>query len=373
MVPSIYILGAMFVGATDRSPVQKGMKEDRMKEFVIEKAKPEDRDAILEVMRSWNMHYVPSPEMEKIEMDLDEYMRKEDRISAMREYIARNEPHPLAPYPPLVINVCLTGSVPTKNRTEFVPITPEEIIEDAVKVYDAGARIVHIHARDEDGKPTWKASIYEKILKGIRRERPELICCVSTSGRRWSEFEHRTEVLQLTGDAKPDMASLTLGSMNFPTGASVSDIDTIGKLAETMNEKGIRPELEVFDIGMISIAKFFERKGTIEGRKYFNLLFGNLGTMSATIGNLAQTVAALPDNSTWAAAGIGIFQLPMNIAAVVAGGGVRVGIEDSIYYDIAKSKLADNEQLVRRIVQIGEELERSVATPEEARVIVGLE
>jgi 3-keto-5-aminohexanoate cleavage enzyme len=308
-----------------------------------------------------------------LEMDLVAHMRKLDGDAWLREYVARNEPHPLAPYPPFLINVCLTGMIPTKDKTEFVPVTPEEIVEDAVKVAEAGAQIVHVHARGEDGKPTWKGSIYEEILTGIRRERPELVCCVSTSGRNWPEFERRSECLMLTGDAKPDMGSLTLGSLNFPTGASVNAPDMIRKLAETMRDNDIRPELEVFDPGMIGFAKYLERKGVIVGQKYFNLLLGSLGGIAATPGNLESLVHALPEDSVWAAAGIGMFQLPMNVAAVVAGGGVRVGLEDSIFYDYGRKRLATNEDVVKRIVRIAEECERPLATVAETRAMTGIE
>jgi len=315
------------------------------------------------------------PEIDRwtpLELDLEQYMRKVGGKEAAREYIERNEPHPLAPYPPFLINVCLTGMVPTKEMTAHVPITVDEIVEDAVKVYDAGARIVHIHARDAHGAPTWKASVYEKIVTSVRRERPDIICCVTCSGRDWSEFERRSEVLHLTGQAKPDMGSLTLGSLNFPTGPSVNSMEMIERLAATMIEKGIRPELEVLDMGMIGYAKYLERHGFISGRKYFNLLLGSLGQVPATIENLGLMVAALPDNSVWAAGGIGCFMFPMNVAAIVAGGGVRVGIEDGLYYDMKKTQLATNEELVRRLVRVAAEFERPVASPAEARQMVGL-
>ena len=283
-----------------------------------------------------------------------------------------NDPHPLLPYPPLLINACLSGLTPTRKTTRFVPIAEEEIIADAIKVYDAGARIAHIHAFDSDGSPTWKALVYERILTGIRRERPDLILCVSCSGRLWSEFEKRTEVLHLTGQAKPDMASLTLGSMNFAAGASVSSIDMILHMAETLKELKIKPELEVFDLGMIGFADYLERKGCLQGRKYFNLMLGSLGQIPATIGNLAAMINALPENSFWAAAGLGHFQLPMNMAAVAAGGGVRVGIEDYFYMDFSRRTLATNEALVKRIVRLADDVERRVATPDEARKLIGL-
>lgn len=290
-----------------------------------------------------------------------------------REYINKNMPPPLAQYPPLIINVCLTGMIPTKDMTEYVPITPEEIAEDAIKCCDAGASIVHLHARGEDGKPTWKGEIYEKMINLIRRERPELICCASTSGRTWSEFEKRSEVLRLTGSAKPDMGSLTLGSLNFPTGPSLNAIEMVTDLAITMRDNGIKPELEVFDAGMINLGKILESKGVIQGSKYWNLLFGSMNSTPADTRSINYLVSLLPENSVWAAAGIGQFQLPMNAAAIIMGGNVRVGIEDNIFYDYEKKKLATNLDLVKRLRRIADEIYRPVATPAEARKILKLE
>ena len=147
----------------------------------------------------------------------------------------------------------------------------------------------------------------------------------------------------------------------------------IEQLAMKMKEKNIRPELEVFDYGMINLAKYLERHEIISGRKYFNILLGNINTAPATIGNLAMMADALPDNSVWAGAGLGGFQLPMNTAAIVAGGHVKVGIEDSIHYDYQQTQLASNEALVKRVVRIAEELQRPLATAQEARLIMGLE
>jgi uncharacterized protein (DUF849 family) len=271
-----------------------------------------------------------------------------------------------------LINACLTGMIPTRDKTPHVPLTVDEIIADAVRVYDAGARVIHMHARDDDGRPTWRAEVYEKMIRGIRAQRPQAICCVSTSGRNWSEFEKRSEVLLLEGEARPDMASLTLGSLNFPTSASVNTPQMIEKLAALMAEKQIRPELEIFDVGMIGVAKYLERKGIVRGRKVFNLLLGSLGTIPATIGNLSSLVGSLPDDSVWTATGIGMFQLPMNVAAIVAGGGVRVGIEDTIHYDYARTQLTSNEQLVERLVTIADQMQRPIATAEQAREMVGL-
>jgi len=309
-----------------------------------------------------------------LEMDLDYYFKTKDKNEhRIKTYMQENDPAPLSTYNPLIINVCLTGMIPTKISIPYVPISADEIIEDAIKVYDAGARMVHIHARDENGFPTPDAKYYEKIITGIRQERPQLICCATTSGRDWSSFEKRSEVLELTGNAKPDLASLTLGSLNFSAGASVNSVDMIEQLAMKMKEKNIKPELEIFDSGMINLAKYLERHEIITGTKYFNILLGNINTAPATIGDLANLSNALPENSIWAAAGIGVFQLPMNTAAIVAGGHIRVGIEDSIYYDYKKRKLATNVDLVKRIVRISNELQRDIATGAETRKMLGIE
>lgn len=306
-----------------------------------------------------------------IEMNLEKYMKQKSKLFKI-SYNIENQPHPLNPFSPLLINACLTGMIPTKKMTKNVPISPEEIAEQAIEVYDQGARIVHLHARDEQGKPTWKAEIYEKIISLIKRERPKLICCASTSGRNWPEIEKRLEVLLIKGKGKPDMASLTLGSLNFPSGASINTIETIGQLAKTMKENQILPELEIFDSGMINLAKVLEAEGIIEGKKYFNLLLGSINSIPAEINDLSYLVSKLPKNSVWAAAGIGQFQLPINMAAVVMGGNVRVGLEDSIHYDYAKKRLATNLELVQRIARIAKEINRSIATPEEAHLMVGL-
>jgi uncharacterized protein (DUF849 family) len=308
-----------------------------------------------------------------LEMNLVEYFKtKNQKEQKINKYIQEHDCYPLSDYSPLIINVCLTGMIPTKISTRYVPISVDEIIEDAIKVYDAGARIVHIHARDKDAKPTSNAKYYEEIITGIKKERPKLICCTTTSGRDNSSFEARSEVLHLTGIAKPDMASLTLGSLNFLTGASVNTIDTVERLAMLMKEKNIKPELEIFDSGMINLAKYLQRHSILPKDNYFNILLGNLNTATASINTLSALYNDLPENSTWAASGLGQFQLPMNTAAIIGGGHVRVGIEDSIYYDYKQTKLASNEELVKRVIRLSNELQRPIATSMETKSIIHL-
>lgn len=308
-----------------------------------------------------------------LEMDLKLYMKNKGiREKEKIEYISSHEPNPLTPYSPLIINVALTGMIPTKRLTPYIPISTDEIIEDAIKVHDAGASIVHLHARDKQGEPISDARYYEEIITSIRKERPELICCATTSGRGGQSFEERSEVLHLTGAAKPDMASLSLGSLNFLSGPSINSLETIQRLAILMQDKNIKPELEIFDSGMVNVAKYLERHQIISGKKYFNILLGNLNTAAATINELSHIYLSLPEDSIWAAAGLGNFQLPMNMAAIIAGGNVRIGLEDNIYYDSERKTLANNVELVKRIIRISNELERSIATPQVARNLLGL-
>jgi uncharacterized protein (DUF849 family) len=273
---------------------------------------------------------------------------------------------------PLIVNVALTGMVPTKADNPAVPMTPEEIAEDADRCMDGGASILHVHARDEDGVPTWRADVYAEIIERIRSRRPEAILCVSTSGRLWSDLEKRAEVLELEGALKPDLASLTLGSLNFPRQASVNDPATIVALAERMRERSIVPELEIFDMGMTDYARFLIDRGVLHEPFVFNILLGSLGTLAATPLHLALATGALPEGSIWAGAGIGRFQLAVNALAIASGGHVRVGLEDNLWMDVGKEQPATNLALVERVVAIARAAEREIATPAIARELIGL-
>jgi 3-keto-5-aminohexanoate cleavage enzyme len=275
-------------------------------------------------------------------------------------------------YQPLIIGLAPTGMVPTKADNPNVPVTPDEIATDAARCVAAGASMVHLHARDADGVPTHRREVYAEIVEKVRARCRDVIVCVSTSGRRVSELEQRAEVLELEGTLAPELASLTLGSLNFPNQASVNDPATIQQLAERMRNRGIVPELEVFDLGMVDYARYLLERGVLAAPLCFNILLGNLGTLAATPLNLATVVQALPAGSTWAAAGIGRFQLPINALAVAAGGHVRVGLEDNLWLDTAKTRPADNLSLVERVVGMARAIEREIATPAQARGLLGL-
>ncbi len=272
----------------------------------------------------------------------------------------------------LIINAALTGIIPTKERNPHVPLTPKEIADDTKRVYEVGASIVHIHARDNEGRHSHKKEIYKEIIGRIRDVCDDIVITVSTSGRIIKTLGDRMEVLELTGDFKPDMASLTLGSMNFIDGYSVNDPITIISFLKKMNLSGIRPELEIFDCGMANYAKYLVKKGLLDDLCYCNLILGSLGTMAATPANLVHLINELPENFVWAATGVGRFAFNIQCLSIAMGGHVRVGIEDSMFMDKDKKELATNEKLVSRVRKVAEAMGREIATPNEVRKILNL-
>lgn len=274
---------------------------------------------------------------------------------------------------PLIINLALTGMVPTKADTPHVPITPREIAATALRCAALGASIVHIHPRDKSGKPTWERSAFEEIIGRIREKNSEVLISVTTSGRNWSEFEKRSACLESTGNLKPDLASLTVGSLNFIRSASVNSPEMIRELALKMKANNIKPELEIFEPGMIHMAKVLIEKDIISAEKpYFNILLGSLGTAPFETSVLSTCLALLPQQAVWSIAGIGQFQLDANTAGLALGGHVRVGLEDNIFFDREKQVLAKNEALVKRIVALSQLLQRPIATPSQARTMLNI-
>ena len=264
--------------------------------------------------------------------------------------------------------------IPTKDMTPYVPISVDEIVEDVHSAYEIGITLVHLHARNEvTGVPTYKVDVYRDIIEGIRKFSKDLVICVSLSGRTFKRFEHRTEVLQLDGDLKPDMGSLTLSSVNFNNQTSVSSPKMIQRLAGEMMNRGVLAELEAFDAGMINYAKYLERKGLLEPPHYFNLLFGNIACAQATLLHMGVMVNDLPDKSYWSFAGIGDAQLPVNSIAIAYGGGVRIGLEDNIWYDKNRTRLAKNSDLLYRIHNLAEANGRKFMTPNEFRKLLNLQ
>jgi uncharacterized protein (DUF849 family) len=270
-----------------------------------------------------------------------------------------------------ILNFTPTGMIPTKQMTPHVPIQPDEIIHQVLEAAEIGVNMVHLHARDPDsGEPTYKKEIYAEIISSIRKTNKDIVLGVSTSGRNFSEFDKRSECLELKGNAKPDFGSLTLSSLNFNKQASINSPEMIQKLAGKMLESNIKPELEVFDLGMINYAKYLIRKGLLKAPFYFNLILGNIACAQPTMLNLGLMINELPENSIWSVGGIGNWQLQMNAMAIVTGGGVRVGIEDNIYFDQERRQLAENQCLIKRILEIAKTLGREPYSHKEARSVL---
>ncbi len=266
----------------------------------------------------------------------------------------------------LIITVAPTGNVPTREMTPHLPVTPEEIAETAVRCRQAGASLIHVHARDAGGTPTLDAEVFGRIHRLVA-ERSDLIVQISTGGRAGMDPEKRAAAVRLL---RPEMASLTTGSTNFPDRVYANPFDVVETLARAMSEGGTKPEMEIFEPGMIANALMLVDKGLATPPLHFDFVLGSRGSLPATPKNLLFLSEMIPPKATWTVAGIGRWQLPMAALSIVMGGHVRVGLEDNLYY--SKGKLATNEQLVARVARLAAELGRPVATPDEARRILGL-
>jgi 3-keto-5-aminohexanoate cleavage enzyme len=274
----------------------------------------------------------------------------------------------------LIIDFTPTGMIPTRNLTPHVPITESEIVEDIQRAWELGITKVHLHARSpENETPTFEKEIYAGIIERIRKFAPDLVICVSLSGRTFNKFEERSDALDLEGSLKPDMGSLTLSSLNFNKIASVNSPDMIHALAAKMLKSGIVPELEAFDAGMINYSKYLIKKGLLEPPFYFNLMLGNIACAQADLLHAGIMIRDLPERSIWSLAGIGDDQLKMNSVAIAIGGGVRVGLEDNIWYDSARTTLARNIDLLKRIHVIAKANGRQVMKSQEFRLKMNLE
>jgi 3-keto-5-aminohexanoate cleavage enzyme len=267
-----------------------------------------------------------------------------------------------------IISVALVGSVTSRAHTPHVPITPEEIAEQAVASWREGAAIAHIHVRDDEGNVTCDLERYDRVRQLIREAGSDIIINMSTGGGagRISE-EDRSAPVRL----RPEIASYDCGSTNFNDGVFVNSPSFLENLARDMQEFGVKPEIECFDTGMIENAKRYIGMGLIEPPYWFQFVLGVRGAAPATVDHLNLMINQLPPNSRWSVCAIGRHQLPMNAIAIALGGHPRTGLEDNIYY--AYRVLAEgNQQLVARVARLCKEMERPIASPDEAREILGL-
>ena len=266
----------------------------------------------------------------------------------------------------VIITAALSGSLPTKAQTPYVPITPDEIAQDAKACYEAGAAVVHIHARDAQENSTHDFAIFEEINTKIKQICPEVIVQISTGGRAGLGYDSRSKGLALN----PETASLTTGSVNFPTAVYENSPELVYKLAKDMHERNILPELEIFDTSMIAPAWELQAKGLLKAPLYFNFVMGMKNIQPANIGQLNLLLGMLPADCNWNISGVGRTQLWTTYMGIAMGGNVRVGLEDNLY--LSKGKLGTNAEFVARAAMLANEFGRGVASPEEAREILGI-
>jgi 3-keto-5-aminohexanoate cleavage enzyme len=267
---------------------------------------------------------------------------------------------------PLIITVAPVGGEVMPDQTPYLPVTPAQLGATARAIREAGASIVHVHCRNDDGSNTHDVERFRQAYAAIR-EASDLIVQFSTGGAIGMTPAERAAPLAL----RPEMATLTCGSVNFGDDIFENSFPIMRGIAAKIAEHGVVPELELFDLGHLSNAKRLAAEGAIRLPAHVDFVLGVPGALEASVEHLVDCVRALPPGCTWTVAGIGRMQLTLAAVAVAMGGHVRVGLEDNLYY--SKGRLATNEELVARIVRIAEELGRPVATPDEARRILGIQ
>lgn len=269
----------------------------------------------------------------------------------------------------LIISVGITGSRITRQQTPHIPILPEEIAQSGIEAWRAGASILHIHVRDpETGLGAQDYSIFKEVVDRIRSE-TNAILCLTTSGIPGRNLEFRERLVPLS--LNPELVSFDAGSINMRENVFLNPPEFLELLAKETLEKGIKPELEVFEVGMVETCIRYLEKGLLKPPLHFQFVLGVIGGMPATAKSILHLSEIVPVGSTWSVIGTGIGQLPMAMIAMTMGGHVRVGLEDNLYYSrgvLAKT----NAELVERIVRISKEFGREVATPDEARKILSL-
>lgn len=270
----------------------------------------------------------------------------------------------------IIVTVAVTGSQPRKEINPAVPYSPKEIVEAAVACHKAGAAIVHVHVRDpQTGRPDFKIELFKEVLDGIR-EKCDMLVNLTTSGFSLEGPDVTAQRLQ-TVSLKPDLCSLDLASFNFGERIFLNSPEWARTAAKCMKETGVKPEIEVFDVGQIYQSFDLIQRDLIENPPYFQICMGVKWGIEAEPENLLFMKSKLPPKAHWSVLGIGKGQLPMITMGILLGGNIRVGFEDNIYFK--KGVLASsNAQMVEMAVDLAERLGRQVATPQEARKILGL-
>ena len=267
----------------------------------------------------------------------------------------------------VIITVATTGAWPSKKDNPNIPLTPKEIAEDVFECWKAGAAIAHLHMRDDDGQGTMdKEKFRETIL--LIREKCDIIINCTTSGDLNATDENRMAHLI---ELKPEMASYDAGSMNWMHNSLfLNTPQFLEKLGTTMIENQVKPEIEIFDAGMVYNALYYLKKGFLKAPLHFQFVLGAAGGTAATVENLVYLKSLIPEDSTWSALGIGSGHIPIMLTGIAMGGHLRVGMEDNVFY--ANNQLAtSNAELVARAARLIRESNKTVASSEDARNILG--
>ena len=270
----------------------------------------------------------------------------------------------------LIITAAICGAEVTKEQNPAVPYTVEEIVREAKSAVDAGAAIVHLHVRHDDGTPTQSRERFQECEEAIYKECPNVILIPSTGGAVGMSPEERLQSTDTT--PLPEMATLDCGTCNFGDEIFDNTMPTMRAFGKRMMERGIKPEYECFEMGHLDTILTMARKGQVPGAPMqFNFVLGVPGCTPATVDNLCWLVKNIPAGSTWTATGIGRYAFQLAAPAIVMGGNVRVGFEDNLYLE--RGVLAKcNGELVDKVVRMAKLLGREVANSDEAREILGL-
>lgn len=268
----------------------------------------------------------------------------------------------------LIITAAICGAEVLKEHNPAVPYTVEECVREARSAYDAGASIIHLHVRYDDGTPTQDKERYRVIMEGIEKACPGIIIQPSTGGAVGMTNDERLQPTELN----PEMATLDCGTLNFGGDEIFENTEnTIKYFGKRMIERGIKPELEVFDKSMIEMALRLHKQGYILKPLHFDFVMGVNGGIGGSLRDFVFLRGSIPSDATYTVGGLGRYEMPLAAAAIIDGGHVRVGFEDNVY--LSRGVLAkSNGELVEKVVRLARELGREIATPDEAREILGL-
>lgn len=269
-----------------------------------------------------------------------------------------------------VISAAIVGSWPTRKNNPNLPLTPAEIAQSAYECWQAGAAVVHIHVRDEEGNPSIRYDLYEQTIGLLRAHKDCDVCInITSSGRECGPDEERIQPIQ---KLLPELASFDAGTLNWQHRTIFENHPRfLEKLGLALQESNVKPEIEIFDAGMIYNTIHYLETGILKAPCHYQIVLGAAGGMTSTVENLVFLHSLLPEGSTWAVCGIGKGHMPIMLAAIAMGGHLRVGMEDNVYYH--RGVLAQsNAQFVSRAKRLLEEAGLQAATPDEAREILGL-